>query len=67
MNVIKNHPLTSYFVVACILTWILALPLILTGLGLISVDMNWHFLAALGPTISAITVAYLVKGRIGLR
>ncbi|MFW9947995.1 MAG: CPBP family intramembrane glutamic endopeptidase [Candidatus Odinarchaeota archaeon] len=67
MNVIKNHPLTSYFILACIFTWILALPLILTGLGLTSVNMNWHFLAAFGPTISALIVVYLAKGRLGLK
>jgi len=67
MNIIKKHPLTCYFIIAYILTWLLVLPLVLTGLGLISVNMNWHFLGPLGPTISAIIVVYITKKKEGLK
>ncbi|MFX1528906.1 MAG: type II CAAX prenyl endopeptidase Rce1 family protein [Promethearchaeota archaeon] len=66
-NIIKKYPLISYFIIAWISTWILVLPLILTNFGLLSVDMNWHFLGALGPTISAIIVVYITAKKQGLK
>lgn len=67
MNVIKKHPIASYFIIAWISTWILVLPLILTNFGFLSVNMNWHFLGALGPTISAIIVSYFSAKKKGLK
>jgi membrane protease YdiL (CAAX protease family) len=66
-KLIKKYPLASYFLIAYIATWLLALPLLLNQFGLISVNMNWHFLAAFGPTISAVTVAYISEKREGVK
>jgi len=66
-KLIKKYPLTSYFIIAYIATWLLALPLILNQFGLISVNINWHFLAAFGPTISAVTVVYISEKREGVK
>ncbi|MFW9895035.1 MAG: CPBP family intramembrane glutamic endopeptidase [Candidatus Thorarchaeota archaeon] len=64
---IKKHPLTFYFIIAYIATWLLALPLILTKFGLTIVNPNWHFLAAFGPTISAVLVTYASKRKQGVK
>jgi membrane protease YdiL (CAAX protease family) len=66
INLIKKHPLTAFFIIAYITTWLLALPLILTQFGLITVDPNWHFLAAFGPTASAIIVTYISEKKEGI-
>jgi membrane protease YdiL (CAAX protease family) len=66
-NIIKKHPLSSYFIIAWVSTWLLVLPLILTEFRLISVNMNWHFLGALGPTISALIVAYISEKKEGIK
>jgi membrane protease YdiL (CAAX protease family) len=65
-KLIKKYPLASYFLIAYIATWLLALPLLLNQFGLISVNMNWHFLAAFGPTISAVIIAYISEKREGV-
>ncbi|MFX0060450.1 MAG: type II CAAX prenyl endopeptidase Rce1 family protein, partial [Candidatus Heimdallarchaeota archaeon] len=64
---INKHPLTSYFIIAWITTWLLALPFILNQFGLISVNPDWHFLGALGPTIAAIIVVYLSEKKEGIK
>ncbi|MFX1596028.1 MAG: hypothetical protein ACFFBK_08165, partial [Promethearchaeota archaeon] len=67
MKIIKKYPLTSYFVIAWISTWLLVMPLVLTGLGILSMNMYWHFLGPLGPTISAIIIAYISDKKKGLK
>lgn len=66
-KMIIKSPLASYFIIAWILTWLLVMPLVLTGLGILSVNMNWHFLGPLGPTISAIIVLYITNKTEGLK
>lgn len=67
LNLIKKNPLTSYFIIAWITTWVLVLPLILTRFGLLSVNPNWHFLGALGPTIAAVMVVYVSEKKAGIK
>jgi membrane protease YdiL (CAAX protease family) len=67
INPIKKYPLISYFIIAWLLTWVLLLPLVLTGLGIIKVNMVWHFVGSLGPTFSAIIILYLSKKKEGLK
>ncbi|MFX1387411.1 MAG: CPBP family intramembrane glutamic endopeptidase [Promethearchaeota archaeon] len=66
-NTIQKYPLISYFIIAWISTWLLLMPLVLTGLGILSVNMIWHFLGSLGPAISAIVVAYISNKKEGLK
>ncbi|MFX1380718.1 MAG: CPBP family intramembrane glutamic endopeptidase [Promethearchaeota archaeon] len=66
-KIIKKYPLLSYFFIAWIATWLLVLPLVLTGLGILSVNINWHFLGPLGPTISAIIVISVSNKKEGLK
>lgn len=63
---IKRYPLISYSIIAYIATWLLLMPLVLTGLGILSVNIIWHFLGPLGPTISAIIVLYITSEKEGL-
>ncbi|MFX0105130.1 MAG: hypothetical protein ACFE75_06540, partial [Candidatus Hodarchaeota archaeon] len=66
-NWIKKYPLIFYFIIAYVTTWILVFPLVLTGLGILSVNINWHSLGPLGPTISAIIVVYITNKKEGLK
>ncbi len=47
-----------YFSLACGITWLLLLPVILSHQGLISLNVteNWHFLGAFGPILAALYV-----------
>jgi membrane protease YdiL (CAAX protease family) len=65
-NLIRKYPLISYFIIAYISTWLLVMPLVLTGLGILNVNIIWHFLGPLGPTISAIIVVYISTKKEGL-
>ncbi|MFX0134178.1 MAG: CPBP family intramembrane glutamic endopeptidase [Candidatus Hodarchaeota archaeon] len=66
-NWIKKKPIIFYFIIAYAATWILVFPLVLTGLGILSVNMIWHFLGPLGPTISAIIIIYISNKKEGLK
>lgn len=48
-----------YFVLACGITWLLLLPVILSHQEIIGINVteNWHFLGALGPFVAAFYVA----------
>lgn len=59
---IKRHPLISYFIIAYVVTWVFLFPIV----GNIYSE-NWHFLGALGPTVSAFLVVYITKGKEGIR
>lgn len=60
-EIVKKNPLVFYFIIAYAITWILVLPIITH-----TVSVNWHFLGALGPAISAFVVLFLIKGNVGI-
>lgn len=60
MNI--RHPLVSYFVIAYLLTWAVTFPI---AKGVYS--ESWHFLGALGPTLSAVLMTAVAQGKTGLR
>lgn len=64
---IHHHPVTSFFLLAFLITWVLLLPLVFTGLGLFGfhVSEQWHFLGALGPALAALLVTYSTSGKEG--
>jgi membrane protease YdiL (CAAX protease family) len=64
---LPSHPITFFFLLTFLITWVLLLPLVFTGLGLFGfhVSEQWHFLGALGPALSALIVTYLTKGKEG--
>ena len=74
---IADHPLTAYFILAFILSWIPILPLTLSrnaGIGLLPYDLPdivMYMLLALtmfsGPTLAAIVVIGVTEGRQSLK
>ncbi|MFW9827493.1 MAG: CPBP family intramembrane glutamic endopeptidase [Candidatus Thorarchaeota archaeon] len=66
IKLIEKYPLITYSIIAYITTWLLVLPLVLTGLGILHVNIIWHFLGPLGPTVSAIVVIYITNKKEGL-
>ena len=67
-NWIKYHPLTAYFSLAFLITWILISPLVLSALNLVpfKVSEHWHSLGALGPIGAALIVTAVIGGKAGL-
>jgi CAAX protease family protein len=65
----KRHPLAAYFLLACAITWVVALPLVSDGLRLTHwrIPAGWHALGAVGPITAAVIMTAVVGGREGLR
>lgn len=76
-RLISGHPLTAYFVLAFILSWLPVLPLTLSqnaGVGVLPYnlpDVLMYILLALttisGPTLAAIVVTGVTEGRAGVK
>lgn len=64
----KRHPVAAYFLLACAITSVLALPLVSDGLRLTHwrIPAGWHALGALGPITAAVIMTAVVGGREGL-
>jgi uncharacterized protein len=69
VNLIKRHPVISYFMIAYTVAWSFEIPLALTQQRMISVQIPmWlHYFAALGPLSGALLMTSLTEGRSGLR
>lgn len=65
---IRRHPLTTYFVLAFGISWVLISPLVFSALGLLSFNISphWHFLGALGPLLAALISTRSADGHAGL-
>jgi membrane protease YdiL (CAAX protease family) len=64
---LHRQPVAAFFLLAFLITWVLLLPLVFTGLGLFGVHVSeqWHFLGALGPALAALIVTYSMEGKEG--
>ncbi len=64
---LRARPVAAFVVLSCAITWVLVLPLVLSGLGLVAwrVSPHWHVLGALGPITAAFLVTVAVAGRAG--
>ena len=60
----QRHPVSTYSVLACAITWALVFPLVASSQGWIDATLspNWHALGALGPISAAFIVAHVVGG-----
>jgi membrane protease YdiL (CAAX protease family) len=69
LNWFKMHPLTTYFIVAYLISWFFMVPLALTKQGIIKwpFPFSTHYLAAYGPIISAVIVTLISSGKSGLK
>ena len=65
---IKQHPLTTYFFLAFLITWILISPLALSAQNILNVQLSphWHFLGAFGPISAAFIVTAIATGKSGV-
>lgn len=65
---IRQHPLTGYFVLAFVITWVLLSPLVISATGLLSIDISpqWHVFGALGPILAALIITRSANGSAGL-
>lgn len=68
-EIVKNHSLISYFVIAYAFTWAIGFTMAASVQGVIDVKIppSVHFLTAYGPLISAFVVTGLVSGSAGIR
>lgn len=60
---VKRHPLASYFFVAYVVSWSIAVPLALQALGVAFHRLPWslHYLTAFGPAAAALLIRRLVR------
>ncbi|MGB2714432.1 MAG: CPBP family intramembrane glutamic endopeptidase [Vicinamibacterales bacterium] len=60
---VKRHPLSSYFFVAYIASWSIAVPLALQAQGVVADRLPWwlHYLTAFGPAAAALLIARLLR------
>jgi len=64
---VRRRPLLSYFLLACGLSWLIAVPLMLSRRGILEVEISegWEMLAAFGPFAAALLVAWALNGKAG--
>lgn len=55
----RRHPAIAYFVMACSISWLAVLPLILHE----DVPASWHALGAIGPVAAALVMTVILGGR----
>jgi membrane protease YdiL (CAAX protease family) len=64
---VRRRPLLSFFLLACGLSWLIAVPLMLSRRGILAVEISesWEMLAAFGPFAAALLVASALNGKAG--
>lgn len=67
-GLVRTHPVTSYVVLACALSWAWWIPMIVRG-EVVRTGIGWptHLPGLAGPAVAAVVVTALVDGRVGLR
>src|ERR1051326_8302877 len=62
------HAVAAYFLLALAVSWTVAIPLALVGVGILHLPLPFglHYLAALGPITAALVVSGAGEGRFGL-
>src|SRR5512145_3435300 len=63
MDWVKRHPLASYFFVAYVVSWSIAVTLALQAQGFVFHRLPWslHYLTAFGPAAAALLIARLLR------
>src|SRR5262245_58043277 len=59
---VARHPLTTYFVLSYVMSWIIAVPLALQAQGITHthLPLTLHYLMAFGPALAALATAFLL-------
>ena len=66
-NLMRQHPLFFFFLVAYAFSWILSIPFILSEWGILHGDFKIVFaLKSFGPFVSAIILTRVIEGRVGV-
>lgn len=67
-NLFSRNPITSFFVLAFALSWIIEVPLALQAHGVLGAHLSFalHYLSGFGPLLAAMVVSFAVSGRKGL-
>jgi len=66
---VKQNSVLSYILLAYGITWLIALPLVLSYQGLIAIEVPFalHYILPFGPMLSALIVTAVTSGTSGLR
>ena len=66
-NFIRRYPVTVYYLLALFFSWLIELPLVAIRQGWVrwEIPYSFHYLAAFGPMLAALTVTAAVGGRAG--
>lgn len=64
----RRHPLAAFFVLAFLVSWLVAAPLALQKAGLLPARLPYsvHYFMAFGPMVAALIVVGATEGRVGL-
>ena len=66
-EVMRQHPLFFYFLIAYAFSWIVFIPYVLSEWGVLSGDFTiFYIIHTFGPAVSAIVMTAIVAGRAGL-
>lgn len=67
-NVVRRHPVATYYALAVVFSWAVELPLVAVRQGwtALGIPFSIHYLASLGPALAAIIVTASNGGRAGL-
>ncbi|MCX6048860.1 MAG: type II CAAX endopeptidase family protein [Chloroflexi bacterium] len=68
-NLLKQHPVVAYFILAYALSWAVEIPLAVSAQGWLRVPVPpaLHYLASFGPLLAALIVTAATEGSSGLR
>lgn len=64
---LPRRELALFFGLSFLLTWLLLLPPVLAGQGLLQISPHWHALGALGPFLAAVITTKTAAGNAGLK
>jgi len=64
---IHEHQLATYFALAYVISWAVAVPLALQATGILETQLPWalHYLTAFGPAVAALLLLMVLREPIG--
>jgi CAAX protease family protein len=66
-KLMRSHPIAAYFVLACLISWTIWLPLVTQSRGASAPSLRYqHFFGAIGPSAAALIIAAISMGYSGV-